>query len=261
MSLPVVEIFDSVQGEGPYIHPAIFLRTALCNFSCKGFDCSHIAPDGTQVTGCDTIRAVSVKFKDSWTDYSDSKSLISELLSHKRIYPFNFSQKQDLVITGGEPLLHFSNPVLTETIEYFKKEGHRIIVETNASVDRPYMFTEKTGEILKGCTFSMSVKLSCSKEEKQKRVKPELIDYLFDKTRDSYLKFVVSKESIDEDIAEIQNIISSLQNKIPVYLMPMAKDKRQLDENCACVLEKCIEYGFNYTDRIHIRAWNTREGV
>ena len=42
--------------------------------------------------------------------------------------------------------------------------------------------------------------------------------------------------------------------------MPKAKDIQELEKNFRSVIEKCIEYGFNYTDRSHIRAWNTKEG-
>lgn len=42
--------------------------------------------------------------------------------------------------------------------------------------------------------------------------------------------------------------------------MPKAKDIQELEKNFRFVIEKCIEYGFNYTDRSHIRAWNTKEG-
>lgn len=260
-ALPVVEIFDSVQGEGPFIHPAVFLRTALCNLSCKGFNCSLSAPDGSVVYGCDTIRAVSVKFKDSWDYFSDSDSLIKALTAHKRVYLLTPHRKQDLVVTGGEPLLHFNNPVLTETVKHFINDSHRVIIETNASVDKPYIYENEILKLIKDCTFSMSVKLASSGESFDKRVKRELIDYLYENSKESYLKFVVSKDNFESDIKEISKILSSLKNDIPVYLMPLGKNREELQANCAFVLEKCIEYGFNYTDRIHIRAFNTKECV
>ena len=43
--------------------------------------------------------------------------------------------------------------------------------------------------------------------------------------------------------------------------MPKAKDMDEREKNFRFVIEKCIEYGFNYTDRSHIRARNTKEGV
>ena len=232
--LPVVEIFDSLQGEGPYLHPAIFLRTALCCFKCKGFNCSLMAPDGSTVTGCDTIRAVSPKFKESWTYYEDSLSLIKALEEHVKTYPHsNF--KQDLVLTGGEPLLHFNNPVLIESLEHFYRLGHTLTVETNASLPIA--------------------------ESRDKRINYSTIRAIVDNTEQSYFKFVVSKDTWEHDKEEIFEILDNTGRSIPVYLMPLGGDFKSLQNNTQFVVEKCIEQGFFYTDRIHIRAWNTKEGV
>lgn len=43
--------------------------------------------------------------------------------------------------------------------------------------------------------------------------------------------------------------------------MPLGGDFKTLQNNTQFVVEKCIEQGFFYTDRTHIRAWNTKEGV
>ena len=37
--------------------------------------------------------------------------------------------------------------------------------------------------------------------------------------------------------------------------------EEDLSNNTKFVVEKCIENGFCYSDRIHIRAFNTKEGV
>ena len=63
--VPIVETFYSIQGEGKRIAPSVFVRTGLCNFKCEGFGCTLKAPDGKTILGCDSIRAVSPKFKDS----------------------------------------------------------------------------------------------------------------------------------------------------------------------------------------------------
>lgn len=253
--LPVVEIFDSLQGEGPYLHPAIFLRTALCCFKCKGFNCALNAPDGSCVTGCDTIRAVSPKFKDTWTYYEDSSLLIHDLEKHLKHYPHS-SVLQDLVLTGGEPLLHFGNPVLLETLEHFILLGHKLTVETNAALSINFEH-----EFLKQARFSMSVKLSNSLESKEKRINYDTIRAIADNTKESYFKFVVSKATWDQDKDEIFEIIDNVKRGIPVYLMPLGGDIKSLQDNTQFVVEKCIEQGFFYTDRTHIRAWNTKEGV
>ena len=43
--------------------------------------------------------------------------------------------------------------------------------------------------------------------------------------------------------------------------MPLGETRGQLQANTQFVLEKCVEYGFSYSDRCHIRAWDTKPGV
>ena len=74
--VPIVEIFSSLQGEGPRLRPAIFIRSALCCFKCPGFNCELIDPNGETIIGCDTIRAVSPKFKNNWIYYRNYNELI-----------------------------------------------------------------------------------------------------------------------------------------------------------------------------------------
>ena len=254
-ALPVVEIFDSIQGEGPRLHPAIFLRTALCCFKCQGFACHLKAPDDTDVIGCDTIRAVSTKFKDTWTYFDDSNDLIQELKSHVRLYQSE-QLKQDLIVTGGEPLLHWNNQVLQETLETFIKKSHHITVETNAALDISF-----TKPYQRQVSFSMSVKLQNSGEKKEKRINLSAIKNLIDNSKDSYFKFVVNPKTWSIDEKEIDEILDAVEYKAPVYLMPLGGNKQELNDNTLFVVEQCIKKGFNYTDRTHIRAWNTKEGV
>ena len=55
--------------------------------------------------------------------------------------------------------------------------------------------------------------------------------------------------------------LDAVEYKAPVYLMPLGGNKQELNDNTLFVVEQCIKKGFNYTDRTHIRAWNTKEGV
>lgn len=98
MKYPVVEIFDSIQGEGLYTGaPANFIRLAGCNLSC---------------TFCDT--------------YKEAK----EELSPKEIIERLGYATQIIVITGGEPTIHD----LTELIQALRNVHHyRIHLETNGT--------------------------------------------------------------------------------------------------------------------------------
>ena len=253
-AIPIVETFASIQGEGRRIVPAIFIRTGLCCFTCKGFGCKVKAPDGTVVQGCDTIRAVSPKFKDTWAYYSNYQDLVN--LVQPLIYTDQDVRKQDIVFTGGEPLLHWNTKVFQDTLAYYISRGHKVTIETNASLDIEF-FRKYQEQIM----FSMSVKLSCSGELKERRINIETITKIIENCPDSYLKFVINPDTWETDKIEINEILTQLPYYVDVYLMPLGATREELQKNTQFVVERCAEYGLNYSDRIHIRAWDTKEGV
>ena len=254
--VPIVETFASIQGEGPRLRPAIFIRSALCCFKCPGFCCHRSAPDGTDIVGCDTIRAVSAKFRNEWTYYSDYKDLVQHvngLINTDLKHP---GRIQDIIWTGGEPLMYWNTKVMQNTLAYYISRGHHVTIETNAALDIDF-FREYQKKIM----FSMSVKLSNSGELKDRRINIETITKIVENCPESYLKFVVDPKTWETDSKEIFEIFDALPYYVPVYLMPLGGDQEELQRNTQFVVEKCIEYGFNYSDRIHIRAFNTKEGV
>jgi 7-carboxy-7-deazaguanine synthase len=253
--IPIVEMFYSIQGEGPRIVPAVFVRSALCNFTCEGFGCSLKAPDGSIVKGCDSIRAVSPKFKENWTNYINYEDLVEDI---DKIMP-EFSKhnifKPDIVWTGGEPLIYWKDEVMQRTLSHYISRGHKVTIETNASLDIDF-FRKYQEQI----AFSMSVKLSNSGEPEHKRINIETITKILENCPDSYLKFVVSKATWEQDWKEIRAILKSIPVFAKVYFMPMGESQEELQKNTRFVVERAAEYGMGYTDRIHIRAWNTEPG-
>jgi 7-carboxy-7-deazaguanine synthase len=102
--LKVNEIFNSFQGEGPFVGcPATFLRLSGCNLNCSFCDTNHKKYDG-----------FDIKFV---------KEIIKEYMSN--------ANNNLLVITGGEPLLQEEvNKLALELI----KENYIVQFETNGSI-------------------------------------------------------------------------------------------------------------------------------
>lgn len=101
---PVVEIFDSIDGEGKRTgYMAIFIRFAGCNLCC---------------TYCDTSYALCS---------SDASIFLTkeELLTKIASYPW-----KRITFTGGEPLLQ----PLQELCEELDRAGYEMNVETNGAV-------------------------------------------------------------------------------------------------------------------------------
>ncbi|ABR75365.1 radical SAM protein [Actinobacillus succinogenes] len=96
-SYPIVEIFESLQGEGANTGmPAIFIRFGKCNLACPWCD----------------------------TPYNEFAALtFSQIIQKVR----SFSAK-NIIITGGEPTIQ---PRLSLLLEQLKQEGYFLAIETN----------------------------------------------------------------------------------------------------------------------------------
>lgn len=98
ISLPVNEIFYSLQGEGGQTGlPVIFIRLSHCNLRCSYCDTSF----------------------STYTIYS-----LQELLAALQRYP-----SHNILWTGGEPTLHLTS----EIVAFFKAQGYRQSIETNGT--------------------------------------------------------------------------------------------------------------------------------
>ena len=243
MILPLVEHFYSFQGEGKFAGtPSVFIRLGGCNLNCKGFG---VEIDG--IVGCDSLKAVHKdRFGHLWEDISD---LVPVIESHLLDLAF----KPDIVFTGGEPLLHYENPILLDALNHYIKRGFRVTFETNATIEIDF----KKYPIYKDVVFAMSVKLENSGESFERRINKSAIKAIAQNTQNSFFKFVLSK--YDEDDSQIRQILSFINN-IPVYCMPMGSTSIELAQNDREVANFCIKFGYNYVDRMHIRLWDNEEG-
>lgn len=262
----LVEIFgNTIQGEGPYLGPAVFVRFGMCNLKCEGFGCTRVAPNGETIIGCDTIHAVSPKFKSTWTEYTKATDLIDAINKVgdpmlERYRELGTNKKFQLVITGGEPTMWWNSEVFQTMLKYFHSRDFHITVETNAS--RMIEFTE---DYQKALQFSMSVKLSVSGEPERKRLNFDAINNIIENSTDSYFKFVVNPETWDETSKEILNILnstnSSKSHNTQVFLMPLGETIEKQLKNTRFVFDVCAKYGFSFTPRAHILAYDDLDGV
>lgn len=115
MKYKVMEIFDSVQGEGFHMgKPCTFIRLAGCNLRCPW---------------CDT--------KESW-------DAVASMMSADDIV--NKVNKHMVVITGGEPTIQKLTPLL----KLLHRKGHYIALETNGTND----ISENDYELINWITVS-----------------------------------------------------------------------------------------------------------
>jgi 7-carboxy-7-deazaguanine synthase len=110
-TLRVLEIFDSLQGEGYWTGtPMTFVRLAGCNAPESGLGC---------VAWCDT--------PDSWDRAAGKELEVTELVSRVLL--------PRMCLTGGEPLLQ--TDALGELVIRAHSRGIRVHVETNGTIGPP----------------------------------------------------------------------------------------------------------------------------
>ena len=194
-----------------------------------------------------------MEFKNSWKSYENYLDIVNEV--DKLLENCNYKNRVDIVITGGEPLLYWNNQEFQNLIKHYINKNHKLTIETNASLNIDFQ-----EEYQKNILFSMSVKLSNSLEPLKKRVNKSTLTKILKNTKESYLKFVIGNDFLENAIVEIEDILKNIP-QCEVYLMPLGDSSEAIDINSEKVVNLAIKYGFKYSDRLHIRIWNNKRGV
>ncbi len=240
----IIEVSKVIQGEGKYSGiPHILIRMSGCNLRCAFSD-----------SICDAHYA-------SWKPEDGSIMLLDVdkvIKANKHIHHF--------LITGGEPTF---NPSLLKRIVKMIKVNNKlnfITVETNGT-----RFVEE-----KGIDFwSISPKLSNSipiegkptnlgqispsdvLKHRSEYHQPKVVEKIVNFSRGNFqLKFVISNtEDVEEAIKYLHKVFIADSVEIAkswVYFMPEGTTNESLNKRRKWLIEKCIDLGVNYSDRLQI---------
>lgn len=248
---PIIDLHLAIQGEGTLMgRSSILIRTSGCNLACVFAN-----------SICDT----------PYSSHTPEKGRYS--LEEVDSFVKSHSQIDSLIITGGEPCLH---PEYLEKI-FDMFPNHHITIETNASIQLNFdllcrvdlvsmspklstsTMTEKKADLL-----SVIYSDTIAKVHEKKRVNLDAIQSWIINAKDYHLKYVVTSE---EDIFEVNCQLEDLEDrgmvisKEKVYLMPAGVTNEQLQENRQWIMEKCLELGFSYSDRLQVVTYGNRRDV
>lgn len=178
------EIFDSIQGEGPFIgYRQIFVRFCGCNLLCDY---------------CDT------EF-DKGEDLSPNELL-------EKIKRFDLNNVQSISLTGGEPLLHYE--FLKEFLPKLKKENIKIYLETNGTLEKSLEQIVDYIDII-----SMDFKInSCAKIGDLYSQHAKFLDILQNKNKEVFAKIVFDEKIQDFEINE--SIELAKNYNLPIIIQP-----------------------------------------
>lgn len=258
----VNEIFGpTIQGEGVHTgEPSVFLRLNFCNLRC--------AFKGGSI--CDTPYTSHCPEAGNKMNFDEVADNVIELFeTTKRPYECH------LVITGGEPMLQ--QEAIADLVYELRNRGYHnpVTIETNGTLAPIYdlekaVFWSVSPKLKTSCCFKgTDVPEALRNAHERARINMNALDAL---TRNPQyqLKFVYSgPESVDE----IKKIIDALieykrghniyisPEDLNVMLMPEGINVEQLEKSSPGAVQACIENGWRFCDRLHIRIWGDKRAV
>lgn len=204
----LVEIFASVQGEGPWVGERhLFVRFLSCNLDCLYCD----APE-TKVkqTHCRVeVEPGSWQFERLPNPFT-VESLMEQLA---RFGPPELYHA--VAITGGEPLLH--HRFLAAWFPVLREAGYSIYLETSGEL---YRFLEQVVDYLDYC--AMDIKLPSSSGERPMWEEHRAFLRICREARVStFAKVVVGANSTDEEILESARVVADVWPETLLVLQPV----------------------------------------
>lgn len=249
----LTEQFFSIQGEGKYAGvPSYFLRTGGCNLNCPGFAAEYEV-DGEVRYGCDTYFAVDSAFAKSWIKVDDSQTLITTLKGEFETIGYH----PHLVITGGEPLMYHADTTFYAVVEWLVDVGVEITFETNGTIEIDF----DAYPAYKSCIFALSLKLANSGEPEEKRILPKALKNIQSHAKEAFLKFTIDAVLVETTALDEINQVRKILPELTVFCMPVGESRDTIWKNDRAVFEFCMKHNFRYSDRLHIRVFDTTQGV
>ena len=230
--LPIVEVFEGLQGEGPYVGcPSLFIRFGGCPVHCEFCDTKYSWEEG--------------KLEGQLWQESD---LIDKLFE---------TEVDDIVLTGGEPLLYYQ--AISDWVLPLRMLGKRVFMETSGvfGVEEKALYQNRDvlARLLQHMTWIMSPK-SCVDIEKYHWIKNVRFD-------DIYFKFVwegdeKTKWFINEFFEYIEKPLYEKIEEHTVFVMPQGKLREEVLGCAKDVWGFCQRFKLRYSPREHIIVWGNR---
>jgi organic radical activating enzyme len=232
MTIPISEVFHSFQGEGPRAgRLCTFIRTGGCNLACSW---------------CDTPYTWDANRYDLKKEFTP--------MTAKEVAALIPKDTQDVVITGGEPLMHQGNRVWAELLEMLYRRRIHLAVETNGTI-----LPNNATQFYVG-HYSVSPKLDNAGEHKKGQnpamaAWPVRVGY----GKRAILKFVV------EDAKDVARAVEYADKagwpRDHVWVMPEGTDAAVLLARFPKIAEEAIAQRVNITQRLQILAFGDKRGT
>lgn len=210
----IIEIFSSVQGEGPYIgYRQLFIRFAFCNLDCSYCDTEFTAG-----------KFYKIEEKPSTGIFKEYENPVNIENLVKIMSDFLYLNHHSISLTGGEPLLHveFLQNFIAKLKSDSKYQNLKVYLETNGTLPDHLIEIINLIDII-----SMDIKLESStfnpvpwKEHK------EFLDIAIANNKEIFAKVVIADKITAKEIEKIKEIFCG--KKIPVILQPVSSSNKAI---------------------------------
>jgi organic radical activating enzyme len=211
----LVEIFSSVQGEGPYVGAStLFVRFGACDLRCRWCDSPHTWKPAARCR-IETRRG-SAEFRELPNPVALADAVAAaealELSTHRFVS-----------LTGGEPLLQ--PDAASEVARALRGRGPRIYLETHgvavAALDRVVEHVD---------VVSMDWKLASDVRRADDPARGPVRDFHAEHTAflararrsaEVFVKVVVTPASTDAELDQVARAVAGIDRKVPLIVQPV----------------------------------------
>lgn len=198
----ISEIFNSIQGEGPYVGVRqVFVRFKECQLNCIYCDtprnnsafCRIEEKPGSQ----------RFEFRENPLEKDDMEKVVRKLWS---------PSTRHISLTGGEPLIH------ADFIETFDP-GKPLYLETNSGLpEKARRIRDKIA--IASCDIKLREHGSTERYDELLKKELETIS-IFNETSETFVKIIVLPETTEESLSPAIEGIAGIDKKIPLILQPV----------------------------------------
>ncbi len=236
-TLPVTEVFHTVQGEGPSTGVrAVFVRLGGCNLSCSWCDTPYTW-DASRFDLRAEIRPTGLEALRRALDDAGAPLLI---------------------LTGGEPLLHQHTAGWRELVTAAHLRGMRVEVETNGTKIPDDLHPIGLTAVQR---YVVSPKLAHAGMTPRQRIVSDALDTFADLATHgrAVFKFVVRAGDawqLRDDIQAVAALVAA--HKLPphaVWVMPEGTTADAVLTGTRALAAPAIARGWNLSSRLHTLIW------
>ncbi len=206
MNAYINEIFNSIQGEGPYAGTRqVFVRFEKCQLHCAYCD----TPQTRNITKSCRIEKTPGNFYSINNPISrdDLIEIIPRLWSPSTKY---------ISLTGGEPLIH-ADFIKTLDLEY------PLYLETNSGLPAEAL---KLKDIIAIASCDIKLPEHGSTGNYSELLKNELETIsIFNETSETFVKIIILPETTKQSISSAVEGIASIDRNIPLILQPVTSNR------------------------------------